>query len=242
LEVTLALLLVASVSTASQVEATTPDRLTFLGSGTSWLLQSDGRTAIIDGSPHPLALLSALGDELGIHVRSIDLVMVTDPRSSNVAGLLSLLDHYHVRAVMDVGAEYPSRTYADWRRALQTSHIPVYGLRAGATARIGHVTVRALAPDATCYAPPNCAGILRLTLRHRKILLATHAGNSEQENVVFHGTSLRATDLVLGDLSHASLDFIHAADAHKMWCVAPPVVHHSSCTALTPGESENWPM
>jgi competence protein ComEC len=241
-EVMLALLLVASVATGSEAQATTPDHLTFLGTGTSLLLQSGGQTAVVDGSPRPLAFLSALGNELGMRVRTIDLVVVTDPRSSNVAGLLSLLDHYGVRAVMDVGAEYPSRTYADWRLALQSRHVRVYALRTGAMTRIGRVTLRALAPDGACYAPPNCAGMLRLIGAHQTFLWATHAGTQEQEDVVFRHSSLHAGTLFVGDGSRSSPDFLHAVRARSVWCAAPSNVPRSVCTPLAQGHTHNWPL
>jgi competence protein ComEC len=241
-EVALALLLVSSVATASQAQVTTPDRLTYLGSGTSLVLQSGGRTAVIDGSPRPLAFLSALGDELDMRVRSIDLVVVTDPRSSAVAALLSLLDHYRVKAVMDVGSEYPSRTYADWRLALRSRHIPVYALRTGATMRIGRVTLAALGPDALCNAPPNCAGMLRLTSVHHSFLLAAHAEQQEQENAVFRPVSLRSTTLILGAASRSSADFLQAVHARTVWCAAPTTPSRSTCTALTQGQTQNWSL
>jgi beta-lactamase superfamily II metal-dependent hydrolase len=175
-------------------------------------------------------------------VRSIDLVVVTDPRASNVAGLLSLLEHYRLKAVLDVGAQYPARTYADWRQALETRHIPVYALRTGATARVGRVALTALAPDASCYAPSNCAGILRLSAEHRSILVATHAGKSEQENAVFGRPSLHAINLFLGDVANASPDFIRAAHAGHVWCATPRLPEHAGCTALMPGKSASWPM
>jgi beta-lactamase superfamily II metal-dependent hydrolase len=241
-EVAFALLLVASVATVSEAQTTTPDRLTYLGTGTSLLLQSGGRTAVIDGSSRPLAFLSALGNELGMRVRTIDLVVVTDPRSSDVAGLLSLLDHYRVKMVMDVGAQYPSRTYADWRLALRSRHIRVYALRTGATTRIGHVVFRALDPDALCYAPPNCAGIVHLSSSHQSFLLAAHAGMQEQEETVFRHVSLHAQTLFLGDASRISRDFLHAVRARSVWCAAPTTAPGSGCTPLTQGHTQNWPL
>lgn len=241
-EVALALLLVASVVTASHAQATVPDRLVYLGSGTSLLLQSSGRTAVIDGSSRPLAFLSVLGEQLGMRVRSIDLIVVTDPRATNVAALLALLDHYRVKVVMDVGSQYPSRTYADWRRALRSRHILVYALRTGATAQVGRITLRALGPDGLCYAPPNCAGMLRLTGNHHSILLATHADRQEQEDAVFGRASLHASTLFLSNASRSSPDFLRAVHPRAVWCTTPGPAPRSVCIGLTQGRLQVWPL
>lgn len=241
-EVTFALLLVASGATVSQASATNSDRLTYLGSGSSFLLESSGSTALIDGSPRPLALLSALGDSLGANERTIDLVIVTDPRSSNVTALLALLDHYQIKDVLDVGAQYPSRTYADWRFALRMRHVPAYGLQTGATARVGRVTVRALGPDSVCPSPPSCAGLLRVSDSHHSFLLATHAGEQEQQDLVFHSALLRASTLLLGDVSHASTDFVRAVHAEAVWCTGKVALPRVICQPLGQGQSHRWPL
>ncbi|HEY8685058.1 MAG TPA: ComEC/Rec2 family competence protein [Chloroflexota bacterium] len=240
-EVTFALLLVASAATVSQAEGTTPARLSVLGSGTSLLLQSEGRTALIDGSPRPLALLTALGDQLGMRVRSIDLVVVTDPSSSNVTALLSLLDHYRVKTVLDVGAQYPGRTYAAWRSALRARRVPVYTLRTGVTTQVGAVSLQAIAPDALCYAPANCAGIIRLAEDHGSFLVATHAGAREQDDVIFRRLPLRADTLFLGDAGHASPDFVRVVRPRSLWCTlqAPALF---GCHSLQPGRILSWPV
>jgi ComEC/Rec2-related protein len=240
-EMTIALLLVASAATVSQAQGASPARLSFLGSGTSLLLQSDGRTAVIDGSTRPLAFLTALGDQLGMRVRSIDLVVVTDPRSSNVNALLSLLDHYRVKMVLDAGVQYPGRTYADWRAALRSRHIPAYALRTGAATRVGSVSLDVLAPDSVCYAPMNCAGIIRLVGDHSSFVVATHAGAREQEDVVFRHLPLRASTLFLGDARQVSPDFVQAVRPHSDWCAlhAPALV---GCRSLTTGRTVSWPL
>lgn len=240
-EVTIALLLVASVATISQAQTTAPSRLSFLGSGSSLLLQSGGQTAVIDGSPRPLAFLSALGDQLGMRVRTIDLVVVTNPNSSNVTALLALLDHYHVHAVLDVGAQYPGRTYAAWRTRLRTRHVPVYALRTGVTTRVGTISLQVLAPDALCYAPANCAGIIRLAGSHGSFMLATAVGRREQEDVVFRRLSLRATHLFLGDATRMAPDFLQAVRPQSEWCILR-VSSLAPCHALSSGHTKSWPL
>ena len=143
---------------------------------------------------------------------------------------------------MDVGAEYPSRTYADWRLALRSRHVRVYALRTGATARVGRVTLRALGPDDLCYAPPNCAGMLRLADGHRSFLWAVHVGAQEQRDAVFRQDPLHAATLFLGDGSRSSPDFLHAVGARSVWCATLTKAPSSGCTPLTQGHTHNWPL
>ncbi len=240
-EVTIALLLVASAATVSQAQTTTPSRLTFLGSGPALLLQSGGQTALIDGSPRPLAFLMALGDLLGMQVRAIDLVVVTDPSSSNVTALLALLAHYRVKEVLDVGAQYPGRTYAAWRSALRARHVPTFALRTGTTTRVGGVALQVLAPDAVCYAPANCAGIIRLVGPHDSFLVATKAGVREQTDLIFRPISLRATNLFLGDAGRVSPDFLQTVHPRSEWCMLH-VTSLARCQSLPVGHTRSWPL
>jgi len=176
-----------------------------------------------------------------MRVRSIDLVVVTDPSSSNVTALLSLLDHYRVKTVLDVGAQYPGRTYAAWRSALRARRVPVYTLRTGVTTQVGAVSLQAIAPDALCYAPANCAGIIRLAEDHGSFLVATHAGAREQDDVIFRRLPLRADTLFLGDAGHASPDFVRVVRPHSLWCTlhAPALF---GCHSLQPGRILSWPV
>jgi beta-lactamase superfamily II metal-dependent hydrolase len=170
-------------------------RLQWLGSGEALLLQSDGRTVLINGSPRPFQLLTALSAQLGMQ-RRLDAVIVTDPRS-DVGGLLDVLNHYTVGEVLDVGCEYPSLTYARWRAALRSRHIPVYALRTGAGLTVGSARVTAIGPDAVYPQPRDSIGLLRVTVPGRRVLLAGAASQREMLEAVFRPVRLRADVLVL---------------------------------------------
>lgn len=170
-------------------------RLTWLGTGEALLLQSSSKTVLIDGSPRPLQLLQALGKTLGLQ-RSIDVVIVTDPRS-NVAGLLEVLRHYTVGEVLDTGCEYPTATYARWRAALRARGIPRFALRTGTTFRVGSTGISALGPDALYGTPQDSIGLLRVEMPDRRLLLIGSASAREQTEAVFRPVSLKADVLVM---------------------------------------------
>jgi competence protein ComEC len=190
-----------SLAGASGVCATS---LTWLGTGNAMLLQSGGMSALIDGSNHPFALLERLGSLLPYRSRSIDLIVVTDPRSGNVSGLQAVLQHYVVGEVLDVGAEYPTGTYASWRADLRARHIPVYALRTGASVTLGASSLTTLGPDAVYPKPQDSAGLVRIKLPHRTVLLATGADRREEHEAVFRGVALHADTAVVGPRSDSA--------------------------------------
>jgi beta-lactamase superfamily II metal-dependent hydrolase len=141
---------------------------------------------------------------------TIDLVIVTDPRSSNVAGLDALLSHYSVSEVLDVGSQYPSTTYARWRGHLREQRVPTFALRTGARVRLPGVTVTALGPDAVTSRPQDSAGLLRISMRGRSLLVAGTASPREQREALFRGISLRADALLVDGAEGLDPDFRNA--------------------------------
>ncbi len=240
-EIGVALLLAASIVTVSNVRAASGDRLTFLGDGSAFLLQSGGHVALIGGSSRPLAFLSALGTVLPMSVRTIDLIVVTDPGSASIPGLAGLLEHYRVGEVLEIGAEYPTQSYARWRQLLATAKIPQYALSAGASGRIGSVTLHAIAPAGGCPVPARCAGVLEVRGPHRSVLLTGVADAAEQEEVVFGSPSLRVSTLVSGVPGPPASDLVAAVKPRSVWCVTPHI-HPGSCLQLLPGHSVSWQL
>jgi competence protein ComEC len=177
-------------------QADTRPRLYWLGSGQAVVARSGGVTILIGGSRQPLALLERLGTVIPSDTHTIDLLIVTDPRSSALAGDLGILQHYAISEVLDVGAQYPSSTYARWRALLRDHGIPTYSLRTGATAEVGRIHIMALDPDGPCGVPANCAGMLRMSIGGKTILLAGSASRREQNESLFRRVDMRADALV----------------------------------------------
>jgi len=169
----------------------------WLGSGNSLLVQSVGNTMLIDGSSKPMALLERLGAALPTNAHEIGSIVVTDPRASNVAALREVLRHYRVGEVLDVGAQYPSLLYAQWRHDLRRRAFPAFALRAGARVTVGRVQVVALAPDATCSLPIRCSGVVRLDLPGTPMVVATGAGSRQQHELVFNSGLRTVGEVVL---------------------------------------------
>lgn len=172
-------------------------RLVWLGSGNSVLLLAKDSTVLIDGSPRPFELLERLSSALPYGTRSIGAILVTDARAGNVAGLREVVKHYQVGEVLDVGAEYPSMTYAAWRADIRRLGIPAYQLRTGTEIHAGTASISALAPDAVRPQPQDAVAMLRIRLGGTSVVYAGIASPKEQLEAVFRPVQLRADMLVL---------------------------------------------
>ena len=234
-EVLLALIAGAALLTVDLARADVGPqaRLYWSGVGGGMVLRSQGKTALIDGSSRPLAYLQWLGSVLPQHDRVIDLVMVTDPRARSVMGLSAVLRHYRVLSVWDVGAQYPSASYATWRASLRQAKTPIFALRTGSTVRVGAAQVSAVGPDSLCPNPSNCTGMLRISSAHRSTVLVGTASVREQEEAVFRPIHLRA-DVVLWEGSGPlSSDFSAAVGARQSHHVLVPSASRTRAPATT---------
>ncbi len=234
-EVLLALIAGAALLTVdlARADGGPQARLYWSGVGEGMVLRSQGKTALIDGSARPLAYLQWLGSVLPQHDRVIDLVIVTDPRARSVMGLSAVLRHYRVLSVWDVGAQYPSVSYANWRASLGQARIPIFALRTGSSVRVGAAQVNALGPDSPCPNPSNCTGMLRIGSLHRSTVLVGTASVRQQQEAVFRPISLRADAVLWEGSGPLSPDFSAAVGARQRYHVLVPSGSSTRAPATT---------
>lgn len=193
----------------------------WLGSGNALLVQSVGNTMLIDGSSKPMALLERLGAALPINAHEIGAIVVTDPRASNVAALREVLRHYRVGEVLDVGVQYPSLLYAQWRHDIRDRAVPAFTLRAGTSITVGKVRAVALAPDTTCSLPVHCSGVIRLDLPGTFMVVATGAGSRQQHELVFSSDLRRVGEAVVYGADGYDVAFTQSLRAARVLSDAP---------------------
>jgi len=116
--------------------------------GQAMLIQTPGgHTVLLDGGDDPVALEEALGQLLPFWQRTIDLAVLTNPRTGHLLGLLDVLSHYQIDQAADAGMLHPTTTYASWHAALLQRGIPYARVRQGATIQIEPgVALQALSP------------------------------------------------------------------------------------------------
>lgn len=84
-----------------------------VGQGDAILVRApSGTKLLIDGGPDPDLVLRRLGEALPFFDRRIDVVVLSHPHEDHVAGLVSVLERFSVREVIDPGRGYPNPSYA----------------------------------------------------------------------------------------------------------------------------------
>ncbi len=164
------LLLVAALATTL---ATLPDqrlRLIWLdvgARGQALLIETPGgHNALVDGGSDPATLETALGEQLPFWQRTLNLVVLTNPGSSYLTGLLDLPAHYRILQEVDAGMLHPSSAYAAWHATLEQQGIPFTRVRRGASIQLEPgIRLQVLSPGPVLGEGPNNVNANALVLR-----------------------------------------------------------------------------
>lgn len=106
--------------------------------GEAILIQTpDGKTALIDGGLDTASLDQQLDSRLPFWHRSLDLVLLTTPRSDHLTGSQDIVSRYQISEVADAGMLHPNTGYALWRRTIAERNIHYLQLRQGMTIPLG---------------------------------------------------------------------------------------------------------
>lgn len=106
--------------------------------GEAILIQTpDGKTVFIDGGPDTVSLDQQLDSQLPSWQRSLDLVLLTTPRSDHLVGSQDIVSRYQIGEVADAGMLHPNTGYALWRHTIAERNIRYLQLRQGMTIPVG---------------------------------------------------------------------------------------------------------
>ncbi len=94
---------------------------------------SSGQTALIDGGLDPASLSQALDSRLPSWQRTLNLVLLTTPRTEHITGLLDIIQSFQVQEVIDAGMLHPTTTYARWRRTISERNLRYLSVVQGTT-------------------------------------------------------------------------------------------------------------
>jgi competence protein ComEC len=112
----------------------------------------DGKTALIDGGLDATSLGQALDARLPFWQRSLDLVLLTTPRSDHLTGSQDIVSRYQIGEVADAGMLHPNTGYALWRRTIAERNIHYLQLRQGMTIAVGsQVALQIFWPASTLH-------------------------------------------------------------------------------------------
>jgi competence protein ComEC len=186
-----ALALVAALLAAALFER--PDGLLHfwaldVGQGDALLLQTpQGHAVLIDGGPDPATLERQLGRRLPFWQRDIELAVLTHPHEDHISGLIDVLTHYQVQAVLETPFDGGNAALEDaWRGQLALGHVPVTAAVRGQVVTLEPgLTLQVLAPPAHLLSGThsdinNSSVVLRLGYGTVHMLLA---GDIETEAI-----------------------------------------------------------
>lgn len=151
-----------------------------------------GAHILVDGGRYPARLLTALGDRLPFHKRTIDLLVLTHPDDADNAALLEVLERYHVGVVLTNGQAQLGETQT--RLTQRLAGVPSVVARAGYTATFDDgVQLEVLHPHAepSLGAPMgDFALVVRVVYGERSFLLTSDATREAQEALLAHAYPL----------------------------------------------------
>ncbi|MEO8954472.1 MAG: ComEC/Rec2 family competence protein [Ktedonobacteraceae bacterium] len=112
----------------------------------------DGKTALIDGGLDATSLSQQLDSRLPPWQRSLDMVILTDPRTDHLTGLQDIVGRYQIGTVIDAGMLHPNTGYALWRSTIAARNLHYMQVRQGATIMLGlQVTLQIFSPPSPLH-------------------------------------------------------------------------------------------
>ncbi|GCE17588.1 hypothetical protein KDK_13880 [Dictyobacter kobayashii] len=173
-------------------QATGTISITFLRVGPSgkpaqgeaiFIRTADGKTVLIDGGLDVPSLAQALDARLPSWQRSLDVVVLTVPRTDHLLGLQDVVTRYQVGTVIDGGMLHPSAMYAHWRQTIQEQHFSYQPVARGQTLSVGKDTLlQIIWPEAQLHVSNNVQDntlIIRLIAPGIRLLLLGTAAQSQ---------------------------------------------------------------
>jgi len=210
--------LLAIAILVSLVAATMPDsklRISFLdvGEGDAILIQKGNQQILVDGGPSSRAISLELGHQMPFWDRTIDLVVLTHPHQDHLAGLVEVLQRFHVNHVLYPELDYESPVYDQWRKLIAEKNIKHTIAQAGQQIDLGEgITIEVLNPQT---AP-------------------LHGTESDIDNnsIVLHLRSGEVTFLLTADIMREA-EWSLVRQRAGLACTVLKVAHHGSDTSTT---------
>ena len=119
-----------------------------VGQGDAILLEGDrGGRILVDGGPDQNVLISRLDAYIPAWDRRLDAIVLTHPHDDHVAGLVGVIERYHVGRAFEPGWAVDTPAYRAWGAALSAHGLLPERLRTGETVRLDDATLHVLWPD-----------------------------------------------------------------------------------------------
>jgi competence protein ComEC len=119
-----------------------------VGQGDAILLEGDrGGRILVDGGPDQNVLISRLDGYIPAWDRRLDAIVLTHPHDDHVAGLVGVIERYHIGRAFESGWSVDTPAYRAWKAALSAHGLLPERLRTGETVRLDDAALHVLWPD-----------------------------------------------------------------------------------------------
>jgi competence protein ComEC len=197
--------LVALTAFAWRLSVQTPDgrlHVTILdvGEGDAVLIQSPtGRFVLVDGGASAVALSEALGRRLPLGQRSLDWLVISGTRETQIAGLIGNLERFPPRSVLIAGPP-GGGPYRRLIHDIAQAAIPVHHASAGHTLELG----RGAELEVTGVGAQGA--VLTLRYEHAHVVLAAGADPELVQRLIGRRAPAKAHALLLTDGGYAAVN------------------------------------
>ncbi len=186
-----------------------------VGQGDAILIQTPSRQNIlIDGGPTPESIKLQLGKRMPFWERTINLVVLTQPQSDHLTGLIEVIQRYETLRVMESDTSSDTAAYQEWLRILSTKNIKREIIHAGQEIDLGdNVKLEVIHPPLSW--------------------LQNTASNVNENGVVLRLSWNRVSFLFTADISK-EVEWYLISQRKNLYSTVLKVAHHGSKTATSP--------
>ncbi|MEJ2739275.1 MAG: DNA internalization-related competence protein ComEC/Rec2 [Dehalococcoidia bacterium] len=193
-----------------------------IGQGDAILIQTpDRQDILIDGGPDPQKLSLEMSKKLPFWDRTIELVILTQPQSDHLAGLMEIVQDYEVLQIMETPLTSDSSLYAQWRSLIEDKNIPYTCVSSDHIIELGNnIYMELLNPPVPLFQDTsddinNNSLVVRLQYNEVSFLLTADIHNEAEYYLLSNRAGLKSTVLKVahhGSNTSSSTGFIATVD------------------------------
>ena len=193
-----------------------------VGQGDAILIQTPHhQNILIDGGPSPQSINLELGKKLPFWNRTIDLVILTQPQSDHVTGLVEVLHKFKVQKIISSTTTNESFIYSQWLNTIQSSNINNLVVHSNQNIRLGNdLYVEVLHPPKSGFKSSgdninNNGLILRLNYHAVSFLFTADISEEVEHFLISQRENLQSTVLKVahhGSITSSSEEVLSVID------------------------------
>ncbi len=193
-----------------------------VGQGDAILIQTPNRQNIlIDGGPDPRAIKLQLDKKIPYWQRTIDLVLLTQPQSDHLTGLIEIVQKHKIPLILDSGIPSNTTLYQEWLKTIHSRGIELKAVHAGQEINLGdNITLEVLHPPKsglleTANKINDNGLVLRLSWNRVSFLFTADISKEAEWYLISQRENLRSSVLKVahhGSKTATSTEFLSVVD------------------------------